>query len=40
MIDAEIEVVQEMHDTDYGRREFAVEDLNGYILWFGEKLEQ
>lgn len=37
-VDAEI--VGELHDTDYGRREFAVQDHNGYILWFGETLAQ
>ena len=40
MMDAEIEFVQELHDTDYGRREFAIEDNNRYILWFGDKLEK
>jgi len=37
---AETEIVGELHDTDYGRREFAVHDYNGYVLWFGEALEQ
>jgi uncharacterized glyoxalase superfamily protein PhnB len=31
--------VLEMRTTDYGRREFAIEDPNGYVLWFGEKAE-
>lgn len=31
-------VVQELRETDYGRREFAIEDPNGYVLNFGEKL--
>jgi len=31
-------VVQELRETDYGRREFAVTDPNGYVLNFGEKL--
>jgi len=26
-----------MRTTDYGRREFPIEDPNGYVLWFGEK---
>lgn len=26
--------------TDYGRREFAVRDCNGYVLWFGEKTRE
>ena len=34
----EAEVVQELRDTDYGRREFGVRDYNGYVLWFGEML--
>ncbi len=32
-------VVQELRETEYGRREFAVEDPNGYVLAFGEKLD-
>lgn len=36
--DAGVEVVQDVHETDFGWRQFAVEDCNGYILWFGEKL--
>ena len=32
-------VVQELRETEYGRREFAIEDPNGYVLAFGEKLE-
>ena len=34
------ERVQELRDTDYDRREFAIQDCNGYILWFGEKVDQ
>lgn len=33
------EVVQELRETDYGRREFAIEDPNGYVLAFGEEME-
>lgn len=32
-------VVQELRETEYGRREFAIEDGNGYVLAFGEKRE-
>lgn len=31
-------VVQELRETDYDRREFAIEGPNGYVLNFGEKL--
>lgn len=34
------DVVQELRETDYGRREFAVADPNGYVLAFGEKLDE
>lgn len=30
-------VVQELRETDYDRREFAILDPNGYVLNFGEK---
>jgi uncharacterized glyoxalase superfamily protein PhnB len=33
------EVVQDLHDTFYGMREFATKDLNGYILTFAEPIE-
>jgi uncharacterized glyoxalase superfamily protein PhnB len=35
---ADVRVVQELRETAYGRREFAIEDCNGYVLAFGEKL--
>lgn len=34
-----VEILDEVHETDFGWRQFAVEDCNGYVLWFGEKLE-
>lgn len=37
--EAGINVIQDLHETDFGWRQFAVEDCNGYILWFGEKLD-
>ncbi|MFB6309604.1 MAG: VOC family protein [Salinirussus sp.] len=36
---AGVEIVQDLHETDFGWEQFAVEDCNGYVLWFGEKLE-
>lgn len=38
LVDAGATVVQELRETDYDRREFAVEDPNGYVLNFGQKL--
>jgi uncharacterized glyoxalase superfamily protein PhnB len=32
------DVALELRETAYGRREFAVTDPNGYVLWFGEKV--
>lgn len=40
MVGPEVEIVQELYDTDYGRRKFAIQDTNDYTLWFGGKLEQ
>ncbi len=37
--EAGVEFVQDLHETDFGWEQFAVEDCNGYVLWFGEKLE-
>jgi lactoylglutathione lyase len=31
-----VTIVQEMHTTFYGTREFAMRDLNGYVLAFAE----
>lgn len=36
---AGVEITQELHETEFGWRQFAVSDCNGYVLWFGEKLE-
>ncbi len=36
---ADVEVVRDLHETDFGWEQFAVEDLNGYVRWFGEKHE-
>jgi len=35
---SEVEIVQELHTTRYGRHQFAVRDCNGYILWFAQKI--
>jgi len=35
---AGVEIHKEPHETDFGWRQFAVEDCNGYVLWFGEQL--
>jgi len=37
---ADVPRVLEVRTTDYGRREFAIEDPNGYVLWFGEKVPE
>lgn len=34
-----VTVVQDMHDTFYGTKEFAIEDINGYILAFSGKAQ-
>lgn len=39
LLEKGVEVELGLRDTDYGRREFAVRDPNGYVLWFGEKLQ-
>lgn len=33
-----VTIVQDIHDTFYGTKEFAIEDINGYILAFAERL--
>lgn len=32
-------IVKPPHETEFGWRQFAATDPNGYLLWFGEKLE-
>ncbi len=34
------EVVEELHETEYGMREFIIKDLNGFWLTFGQPLEK
>jgi len=36
--DAGVEMAQQLHETEFGWRQFAALDPNGYVLWFGEKL--
>jgi uncharacterized glyoxalase superfamily protein PhnB len=36
---AGVDITQTLHETDFGWRQFAVTDCNGYVLWFGEKFE-
>ena len=31
------EIVQDMHTTFYGSKEFAIRDINGYVLAFSER---
>ena len=35
----DVDIVKPPHETEFGWRQFAVTDPNGYVLWFGEKLE-
>jgi len=35
---ADVDVIKPPHETDFGWRQFAVRDCNGYVLWFGEQL--
>jgi uncharacterized glyoxalase superfamily protein PhnB len=35
-----VEVTRELHETEFGWRQFAVADPNGYVLWFGERLPE
>jgi len=34
-----VEIVKSPHETAFGWKQFAATDCNGYVLWFGEKLE-
>lgn len=37
--DADVDVIKPPHETDFGWRQFAVRDPNGYVLWFGEQIQ-
>lgn len=34
-----VQIVKEIQNTDYGNREFEIEDNNGYILCFGQEIK-
>ncbi len=36
---AGVDIVKPPHETEFGWRQFAATDCNGYVLWFGEKLD-
>jgi uncharacterized glyoxalase superfamily protein PhnB len=40
LTEAGAELAQPLHETEFGWRQFAVVDPNGYVLWFGEKLDR
>jgi len=37
--EAGVTFAEDLHETDFGWEQFAIEDPNGYVLWFGEKLD-
>ena len=37
---AGVDIIKGITETDFGWRQFAATDCNGYILWFGEKMEE
>lgn len=37
---SQVEIVQEIHETFYGTKEFAFKDCNGYILAFAEPVSR
>lgn len=39
LAEAGVDITEDLHETDFGWEQFAIEDCNGYVLWFGEKLE-
>ncbi|PSQ59583.1 MAG: hypothetical protein BRD23_04005 [Halobacteriales archaeon SW_9_67_25] len=39
LADAGVDIVDDLHETDFGWTQFAIEDCNGYVIWFGEKLD-
>lgn len=32
-----VNIIKELHNTDYGTMEFVIEDINGYILMFNQR---
>lgn len=39
-VEGKVEIVQELHTTFYGSREFAIKDNSGYVLMFSERNEK
>lgn len=37
-IQKSVTVIQKLHKTDYGSLEFAIEDCNGYLICFSERI--
>ena len=37
-LDGKVEIVEDLHDTFYGTREFSFRDCNGYLISFSEQL--
>lgn len=35
-VEGDVAVVQDLSQTEYGRKQFAIQDCNDYILWFGD----
>ena len=35
-VDGKAEIVEDLHDTFYGMREFAIRDCNGFWITFGQ----
>lgn len=37
-LNSEIELIEDIHDTEYGMREFIIRDLNGFWIIFGQSI--
>ncbi|MHC1716906.1 MAG: VOC family protein [Candidatus Dojkabacteria bacterium] len=37
-VKGKVKVIQDLHQTDYGTLEFSMEDINGYVLLFKQKV--
>jgi uncharacterized glyoxalase superfamily protein PhnB len=37
-IEKKVKIIQTIHKTDYGKLEFTIEDINGYLICFSEKV--
>lgn len=35
-VEGDVQIVQDLSQTEYGRQQFAIQDCNDYVLWFGE----